>query len=131
MTNEEIIAEYLTDWTTEQLCALLAHAQDGKLSYGSCCCLIGIRSADHAYKSRLGNTNIFNTHYMRQRFSPRDKMAERAFRNLGLGLFEVEQQDAQRLAAIIPLIQKELHSRDVASVEEVTSEEVTTVSVPR
>jgi hypothetical protein len=37
-----------TAYTDEKLAALLAHAQDGKLAYSSCCCLIGIPGADHA-----------------------------------------------------------------------------------
>jgi hypothetical protein len=35
-------------YTDEKLAALTAHTEDGKVAYGSCCCLIGIPGADHA-----------------------------------------------------------------------------------
>lgn len=39
-----------TAYTDENLAALLAHAQDGKLAYTSCCCPAGLPSAGHALK---------------------------------------------------------------------------------
>ncbi len=40
-----------THYTDERLAQLLAHAQDGKLAYVSCCCFIGIATADHSLRS--------------------------------------------------------------------------------
>ncbi|MCI0526562.1 MAG: hypothetical protein L0Y56_03795, partial [Nitrospira sp.] len=37
-------------YSDEKLAALLAHARDGKLAYHSCCCFIGIATADHALR---------------------------------------------------------------------------------
>lgn len=37
-----------TAYTDAKLAALLAHAQDGKLEYNSCCCFIGAAQSDHA-----------------------------------------------------------------------------------
>ena len=58
MQPEQIIANFLRRpedggaYTDHQLAALLAHAEDGKLVHYSCCCLIGIPTADHALKGR-------------------------------------------------------------------------------
>jgi len=38
-------------YTDEVLAAAIAHAEDGKLAYESCCCLVGIPTADHALDS--------------------------------------------------------------------------------
>lgn len=56
MTNQQqrkqVIRRFMRDhYTDERLAQLLAHAQDGKLRYESCCCFIGIPTADHALLS--------------------------------------------------------------------------------
>lgn len=40
------------NYTTERLTAYLAHAQDGRVFYSSCCCFIGGATADHALQGR-------------------------------------------------------------------------------
>lgn len=35
-------------YTDERLAMLRAHAEDGKLQFASCCCFIGVATADHA-----------------------------------------------------------------------------------
>lgn len=38
-------------YTDERLAMLLAHARDGKLAYVTCCCFVGIPTADHALRT--------------------------------------------------------------------------------
>ena len=47
-------------YTDEKLAQLLAHAQDGRLKYDSCCCFIGVATADHALR---GSCDWHEPHY--------------------------------------------------------------------
>lgn len=58
-------------YTDERLAQLLAHAQDGKLSYWSCCCFIGIPTAVHSggqlvdeTKSHLNKKKLYPDFYL-------------------------------------------------------------------
>lgn len=44
-----------TAYSDEKLAALLAHTEDGKLSYWSCCCFVGVATADHALREKMGS----------------------------------------------------------------------------
>ena len=49
MTNEQIITSFMQKhYTDERLSWLLAHTEDGLLSYNSCSCFIGIAVATGA-----------------------------------------------------------------------------------
>src|SRR5258708_22634376 len=50
MNTANIVQFLQTAYTDENLAALLAHAQDEKLSFFSCCCLIGVTNAPHALR---------------------------------------------------------------------------------
>lgn len=105
MTNEEIISSFLqTAYSDEKLAMLLAHAQDGKLVYDSCCCFIGIPTADHPLQS-LGGEGA--DHYSLARELPNAYEAERAFILLGTSA----DPDAERRERLIPLILAELDRR--------------------
>jgi hypothetical protein len=49
-------------YTDERLAMLLAHAQEGKLLFASCCCFIGVATADHTL-STISNSELFEAMY--------------------------------------------------------------------
>ena len=108
MDPEQIIANFLKPpseggaYTDEKLAALLAHAEDGKLAYASCCCLAGIPRAPHALQ-RL-NVNEQNGHWDLP-YTNAEWEADRAYLNLG-------DDDYDRRAKLIPLIKQEMSRRE-------------------
>jgi hypothetical protein len=50
-----IYAHLRANFTDQVLADLLAHAQDGKLVYLSCCCLRGFYTADHPYAGEVAD----------------------------------------------------------------------------
>lgn len=109
----------LKTWPTKDLCALLAHAQEGKLHFLSCCCYIGFRTADHAYKGfqayRSHEGNTWN-HYKVAKRAPGAVYLEDCF--LGLGIYgsnAAKVGDELRRARLIPMILKELRDRERAA----------------
>ncbi len=112
-------------WTEEKLWALLAHAQD-KLSMWSCCCLIGVATADHALKCQNHKVGEHWWHYHQAYELPLAKEAELAFLQLGgnRGLCGPQGDpyyaDALRRRQIRPIIRAELRRRSrLASFPEV------------
>lgn len=115
----DFMAKYYTD---ERLAQLLAHAEDGKLVYNSCCCFIGIANADHTLSSNdfsTYNTDKFGDHYFimkygltRQQYSnamqpdpiPEVTAAEQGYNRLGIS-------DSKRRTALIPIIRAEMERR--------------------
>lgn len=104
MPNEEIISSFLqTAYTDERLAALLAHAQDGKLSYWSCCCFIGIPTAVHALRGHMGSvTASMMPHYEEACEMPNAEEAEGAFLEIG---------GADNPSLIIPFVIAEMERR--------------------
>lgn len=105
MSNEEIISNFLqTAYTDERLAALLAHAQDGKFSYMSCCCFIGIPTALHALRGEMGSvTASMEPHYTyASEIIPNAEKAEAAFLELG---------GADNPSLIIPFVLEEMEHR--------------------
>lgn len=130
MTNEEIISDYLrVAYTDERLAMLLAHAEDGKLSFNSCCCLIGVTTVDHAltgYQEPCPQGRAYGdaTHLTMARGregSPGD-VAEDAFCDLG-------DNDARRRERIIPLIKAEMERRERQRSESSSPVDLQAVSV--
>ena len=73
-------------YTDERLAMLLAHARDGKLNFSSCCCFIGIATADHALRSEDLN-GLSSKHLKLARELKGAEKAEIAFLELGLDRF--------------------------------------------
>lgn len=118
------IRAFFVHYTDERLAALLAHAQDGKLSYLSCCCFIGVATADHAlYGERssefLEHLNGFELispepHYDRAQELPGASAAEEAFAALVQNLACATQAQADTITRriLIPMIRAEMRRRD-------------------
>src|SRR6266478_447632 len=75
-------------WAEEKLCALLAHAED-KLSMWSCCCLIGVATANHPLRGRIplishrdNNSHLDYAHLGNAWYLPCALAAETAFQRL-------------------------------------------------
>ena len=106
------IREFLrTAYSDERLAMLLAHAQEGKLSYMSCCCLIGIPTANHALKEVLQGGD----HIIKSRALPGGMEAEKAFYALIGGLAtpkaSLEVGDHARRLRLIPMVKAEMRRR--------------------
>lgn len=114
VANEEILTAYMQNhYTDERLAALLAHAEDGKLSWSSCCCFVGVATADHALEGRVSgieNMLVFPDHL------------DKAFAYEGAGDANVAYEqlgrcDEARRAKLIPLIKAEMARREAVRQE--------------
>ncbi len=97
----------------EELTMTLAHAQSGKLSFHSCCCLVGmatIKCAGHAPRGIVVRDPTYDVmgepHYLLAKQLPGARVAEKAYRNLG------DTSDGQRLRILIPILLAEIRRRD-------------------
>jgi hypothetical protein len=112
MNTANIVKFLQTAYTDENLAALLAHAQDEKLSYCSCCCLIGITNAPHALRGYIPEFSqgrvppAESTHHQTARLnSELAASAEADFAALG-------NSDAERREHLIPLVEAEIARRE-------------------
>src|SRR6266480_3949302 len=101
----------------ERLAMLLAHAQSGKLSYNSCCCLIGIVTADHRLESQNKQYENGHSHYLAALTLSGAREAQNAYCALGApyqvsGLHRNEHADARRRRILAPMIRAEFRRRD-------------------
>lgn len=109
------IRAFFPNYTTERLAAYLAHAQDGKVFYSSCCCFIGGATADHALQGRC-STHDYG-HYKAAKNLPGADRAEAAFFDLGRPYYKYPiatdglKDDAQRRRVLVPMIRAELWRR--------------------
>ena len=129
-TDEQILASYMQQhYRDSDLAALLAHAEDQKLTFYSCCCFIGIPTADHALQGITGTDELdLAPHYHLAKYgesvaryrkdSKKDALpgaheAEQAFMRLA----KDRDDDITRRAALIPLIRAEMKRRERSIVE--------------
>lgn len=135
MTDQQIRKGHIrafmqAHYTDERLAQLLCHAKDGKLAYNSCCCFIGIPTANHplqpAYKQQLEDVGGFVCGTIHSRWSRLHlmgaAMAEKAFQNIGFG-------DESMRRILIPMVRAEMKRRELlrqpAAVESTEAVEVT------
>ncbi len=105
----EAIKKFMQDhYTDERLADLLAHAQDGKLLYGTCCCFIGAATADHPLVSKF--EDFSPNHYYAATNLEGARASESEFYQLGDGA-PYPGHDGQRRAKLIPLIMEEMDRR--------------------
>lgn len=113
--RKQILRQFMRDhYNDERLAMLLAHAQEGKLRYDSCCCFIGIPTSDHALLSGYGNTVGGANHYFVGKALTGAFFAEVAFCQMGRGMecSTHEERDAMRRRILIPMIHAEMRRRD-------------------
>jgi hypothetical protein len=102
-----------TAYSDQQLAMLLAHARDEKLSFYSCCCFIGVPTANHALKGYVGYGYGSAPHYQTARGSYGAAMAEQAYCQVGWRLAKTRSgEDPARRRFLIPLIRAEMKRRD-------------------
>lgn len=100
----EAIKRYLREhYTDEKLAALLAHAQDGKLSFNSCCCFIGVATSNHELQG-ADEYSGYDHYLLAREFSGAMEAATEYCWKLG-------KNDEERRAAIIPVILEEMERR--------------------
>jgi hypothetical protein len=106
-----------TNYSDERLAWLLAHARSGRLAFVSCCCFIGIATADHALKGETGHLYYLERHYRDAKWLPGATVAESAYALLA-------EDDAQRIRRLIPMIKAEMRRRDRLAATARVQEEV-------
>lgn len=124
MSKEERITGFLRkQYTDEKLAALLAHAQDGKLAYYSCCCFAGVATAHHALRGEMPADGSISAGSKSGHEDNDSWMAmSNAFCELGM-------DDEARRAKLIPLIKAEMARREALRPESPEQEEVTVTSL--
>ena len=102
-----------TAYSNERLTWLLAHAQNGDLSYQSCCCLVGIATADHQLRGEVSAHRISrSSHYAVARLFVGAREAEWAFYQLGfIGRTWRLTGDDLRRRRLIPMLLAEIRRR--------------------
>lgn len=112
-------------YTDERLAQLLAHAQDGKLSYWSCCCFIGVATADHALMD--GDVHHWDqSHYSVATELSGARKAELNYCLIGshlIGPMVTGARDAYRIKILIPMIRAEMKRRDALASKPIATEE--------
>lgn len=121
MTNEQILTDFMQrHYSDEQLAALLAHAEDGKLAFNSCCCFIGFPTRDHVGfaedEQRIEGESYERLHEWHHCIA-RETLAEAKAAEFAFsGLSEIAEigprADAERREKLIPLIRAEMERRD-------------------
>lgn len=103
-----------TAYSDERLAWLLAHARSGRLAYQSCCCLIGVATADHALRGKTDVTAPGALHYRLAKIFVGAREAEMAFWELGYAGSSrlADSNDELRRRRVIPMIKAEMRHRE-------------------
>lgn len=113
------IRQWLALFPEQRLVDLLAHAQDGKLSFYSCCCLIGMLNAKGRLRGRDREPEVLDGHEMNHHLTmrsgyPEAERAEDAY--LSIGIIATRQSDeeseSRRRRILIPMIRSEMWQRE-------------------
>jgi hypothetical protein len=116
--SKQAIRQFLrTAYTDERLTWLLAHARSHRLAYQSCCCLIGIATADHPLKAKADVNEASASHYHFARRFVGAREAEQAYWELGYlgGSRSTASSDELRRRRLIPVILREMRRRHQAT----------------
>lgn len=106
-------------YTDERLAQLLAHAQQGRLEFHSCCCFIGITTADHALATgyKFGQMG----HYLTAKAMQGAVAAEEAFLRLDMSARKtgmIFSASANRSRILIPMVRAEMRRRGRKAIAE-------------
>lgn len=120
--DKAIIRSYMRErYTDARLVMLLDHARSGKLAYRSCCCFIGITTADHELRGFMPfNPDLIEQEYPGLHQHYQDALArideedndnpENAYHRLG-------ETDAMRICRLVPMILAEIKRRRMAGTD--------------
>ena len=110
------IRSFWPNYSDERLAWLLAHARSSKLSYFSCCCLIGVATADHALQDEYDK---HGDHIELARGLTFAHEAEDGFNLLGTSGLPFDSpdynNDSVRRRRLIPMIKAEMKRREMLS----------------
>lgn len=112
--GKRAIRQYLrTAYSDERLTWLLAHARSGKLAYQSCCCFIGVATADHTLQVKADVNHSSSAHYHLARKFVGAREAEQAYWEFGYRgeSRSVQSSDEIRRRRLIPMILSEMRRR--------------------
>jgi hypothetical protein len=112
--GKQAIRQFLrTAYTDERLIWLLAHTRSGKLTYQSCCCLIGVATADHPLQGKTDVNEASTGHYHLARKFVGSREAEQAYWQFGYikGSRSILSSDELRRRRLVPLILGEMRRR--------------------
>jgi hypothetical protein len=103
-----------TAYTDERLTWLLAHARNGQLSYRSCCCLVGVATADHPLRGKVPAGELDHPHYALAKTFLGAPEAELAYYYMGhIGRHGLlSSPDRLRRRRLIPMVRSELRRRE-------------------
>lgn len=111
--RKQAIRKFMQDhYTDERLCQLLAHAQEGKLAYYSCCCFIGIVTAEHPLRGEVDLGSNHFTHVGKARELPGGALAEHAFLTLPREESSRQERNEERRRILIPMVRAEIRRRE-------------------
>lgn len=98
------------NYSDERLAMLLAHAQSGRLAYNSCCCFVGVATANHGALASKGTPEYGMDlgHLSDALALPGGVNAELAYRYFG----GFDSSDEVRRRRLIPMIRAEIWRRD-------------------
>lgn len=102
-------------YTDERLTWLLAHARDGKLAFFSCCCFIGVATADHTLRGKYFSYHA-EPHYHAAKQLSGSAEAEQAYLSI-MCAYPATNGSAHR--RLIPMILAELKRRRTLEVQPV------------
>lgn len=98
-------------YTDEHLAALLAHMRDGKFSFYSCCCFIGIPTADHALRSETEYRGV--PHYVEAKRLRGAALVEIALAEIGSNAVIHAEDDNDLICRfLLPIVRAEMRRRD-------------------
>lgn len=111
-------------YTTDTLIEVIGHVRNGTFTFSSCCCLIGVVTADHPLVqddrnlALTGPTNVLAEHYLRARELPFARAAEDAYYLFGYATIPMEDSDfledslTLRNRRLLPILLAELKRRN-------------------
>lgn len=119
--RKQILRQFMRDhYSDERLAMLLAHAQEGKLSFDCCCCFIGSMNSPHPLRTqeenRVGDGSF--SHYLEAKALRLGIDAEVSYQKPCAKQDTKSAEDAIRRRILIPIIRAEMRRRDKSHPEQ-------------
>lgn len=125
------IVQFLQNVPTDaELVAILAHAEDNKLAYGCCTCLISSPGAPHVLVGDAWYCEGAEEHLKQARIQPFAEAAEKEFLWLGDPGGGLPYNNEMRRERVIPLLRAEIQRREQSRAQSVTGILDTDLSAP-